>query len=224
MTRFDGIERQQYRGHQKLQVGKAVRSGTENDDRNPSATEILLIRDFLIGSYQDFEICGFSSTKQRAIFQACQLGVRRRLAIMFAEREPKLLVNTLIQGASNSGETEFFTLLEKLDGKIPGDRREPFQEFIERVTVLDVVKQRLHGNTGTAKNRCPMHHFRIACNDFSHIFIVAQSVAVRLVSLLFGEFCGPTKREGPILGRDHAQSIGDVRLDLTICIPRIFHR
>ena len=66
---------------------------------------------------------------------------------MFGELEPQLLVNTLIQQnlhlakcALDSGEAEFFTLLQNLDSNRPADRREPFQKFIERFAVLDVVK------------------------------------------------------------------------------------
>lgn len=87
--------------------------------------------------------------------------------------EPQLLVNILIQedfpranGALDSGESEFIALLQNLNGKGPADRGESFQKLIERFTVLAVVEQRLHGETGTAKYRRPMHDFGIARNDF----------------------------------------------------------
>ena len=70
--------------------------------------------------------------------------------------------------ASDSRETKFLAFLQHLDAKLSADRGEAFQEFVERVTVLDVVEQRLYGDTGPAKYRRPMHHFRIACDDFLH--------------------------------------------------------
>lgn len=149
MTGFDRIERTERRWQQKLQVRKAVGGGAQNEDRNPSTVEILLVGDLLVGGDQDLEIGNFSRSKQSTILETWQLRVRRRLAAVFSEREPQLLVNALIQedfhqanGTSNSRETKVLAFLQGLDGKLSADRGETFQKLIERFTVLDVVEQR----------------------------------------------------------------------------------
>ena len=38
--------------------------------------------------------------------------------------------------ASDSSQAKLFALLQDLDGKLPTDRREPFQKIIQRVAVL----------------------------------------------------------------------------------------
>ena len=157
MTGFDGIERTERRWHQKLQVRKAVGGGAQNEDRNPSTVEILLVGDLLVGGDQDLEIGSFSRSKQCTIL-------------------------------SNSRETKFLAFLQDLDGKLSADCGEAFQKFIERFTVLDIVEKRLHGDTGPAKYRCPMHHFGIACDDFLHDFIVAQNPGTDDRSTLTSKF------------------------------------
>ena len=175
LTGFDGIERMERRWRQKRQVRKAVGGGAQNEDRNPSTIWILLIGNLLVGGDQDLKIGSFTAASN-AILQACQLRVRRRWAVMFSEREQQLLVNALIledfhleSGASDSCETKFLAFLQDLDGKLSADRGKALQKVIKRFTVLDVVEQRLHGDTGPAKYRFPMHHFGIACDDFLHV-------------------------------------------------------
>ncbi len=175
LTGFDRTERTKRRGCQKLQIRKAVGRSAQNEDRNPSTAEILLVRNLLVGGDHDLEIGVFGRSQQRAILQACQLSVRRRLAVMFGKRDPQLLVNALIQedlhqtiGASNPGETKFLAFLQNLYRKFPADRGEAFQKLIERFAILDVIEKRLHRYTCPAKYRRPMHHFRVACDDFLH--------------------------------------------------------
>jgi hypothetical protein len=104
------------------------------------------------------------------------------------------LVNPLIQQdfhgasyASNSRQTKFLAFLQDLDGELSVDRGEAFQKFIERFTVLDVVEQRLHGDTSATKHGRSMHHFGIACNGFLHDSIFAQNGAAKVARLINGD-------------------------------------
>ena len=70
LSRFDGIERKEYRWHQTLQINEAVGGRAQNDDRNSDAVKFLLVRDLLVGSDQDLESGSLRSRKQDAILQA----------------------------------------------------------------------------------------------------------------------------------------------------------
>ena len=82
--------------------------------------------------------------------------------------------------SSDSRQAKFLAFLQDLDGKLPADRRETFQKFMERFTVLDVVEQRLHGDASAPKHWCPMHHFGISCDGFFHDSSVAQIPALEI--------------------------------------------
>lgn len=147
----------------------------------------MLIGDLLVCGDQDLEIGSFSRSKQNTILEARQLRVGRRLAVVFSEREPQLLVNALIQEdfhrvscASDSRQTKFLAFLQDLDGKLSADRGEAFQKLIERVTVLDIVEQRLHRDASATKYGRSMHHFGIACDRFLHNSIVTQIPALAI--------------------------------------------
>jgi hypothetical protein len=80
----------------------------------------------------------------------------------------------MIGGASDSREAKLLAFLQDLDGEFAADRGKAFQEFIERIAVLDVVEKSLHGDAGPAEYRCPMHHFGVACDGILHDSNVAQ--------------------------------------------------
>jgi hypothetical protein len=47
--------------NQLPQGGETIRSGTQNDDRDPANAQVLLERNFLVGSDHDVKACSFGS-------------------------------------------------------------------------------------------------------------------------------------------------------------------
>src|SRR5215471_17410786 len=54
-----------------------------------------------------------------------------------------------------------FRLLERGDGNVTRDGREVVKEFIQRMTALDVVDQRLHGDAGSDEHRGAAQDVRV---------------------------------------------------------------
>src|SRR5262249_54892013 len=72
-----------------------------------------------------------------------------------------------------------FRLLERGDGNVTRDGREVVKEFIQRMTALDVVDQRLHGDAGSDEHRGAAQDVRVGMND-GRFFHGPASPAVRL--------------------------------------------
>ena len=65
--------------------------------------------------------------------------------------------------------------LNCLDRLIAGNCRKSFEEVLQRLSALDVVKQRLGRHAGSSEDGRTVHDFRIPNDRLRHILIVPQN-------------------------------------------------
>lgn len=183
------LEARETSGGEWQQVFQAIRLRAENHDGDLAGGQILLIFDALIHGEEDVEFGRFRCFEEVAIFQPGESGVPNCLALVTWERVSETLVDTLVDQDEHLGtrEQKVFCFFESGDGRFARDSGKSFQKVFERFSALEVVEERLDGNSRPAKDGSSAKNIRIFGDD-SHEGIVSRATVVRAAEEL-GQWC-----------------------------------
>jgi hypothetical protein len=92
----DRLERRKHSGYEWLQIAKAIRESTENDDGDVPEPQVLLIRNTPVDSNKNVETGAFGRVEQTTVLQARQFGEAGGLAVVAGKQKAHALVNALI--------------------------------------------------------------------------------------------------------------------------------
>ena len=109
----------------RQQVFQTVRLCTENDNRDVSASEVLLVFDTLIHGEEDVKSACFRCRKKVAILQPCESSVTGSLAIVTGQIIPESLIDTFVDQNAHLGtcEQKVLRFFECSEGQFTRDRR-----------------------------------------------------------------------------------------------------
>jgi hypothetical protein len=128
LARSNSIDLRETLRQERQQIFKAIRFGTQNHDRNFSASQILLVLDTLIHGEENIESGWFRRRQKFAIPHPSQSGITSSLAVVGWERIPKPLIETFVEQNAHLGarKQEMLGLFERREGRFARDGREAF--------------------------------------------------------------------------------------------------
>jgi hypothetical protein len=148
---LSGRERSQKYRDQRPEVGEPIRPGLKHDHGNRKRWQVLLKGKVAIDGYENVEELG-GEAQQFPVINRRPTHLASRLHLVADNVTSHANQRTRREKPSRGRfDHPIFRLLQESDHMLPTDSREPFEKIVDRPTRFQIVKQCLHGNSGSVE-------------------------------------------------------------------------